>query len=524
MPSPLPRARQPADIPETVTIIAGSDGTARPPVGRSAEFEVQHAPTPLADPSAIAAPTRRSLGFGKYELIAEVGRGGMGVVYRARQIDLDRIVAIKMILSSHLASADQVDRFYAEARAAARLRHPNIVGMYEVGEHRGQHFFAMEFVDGPSLAQKLKAGPLDPTAAARCVLIVARAIQYLHTQGLVHRDLKPSNILLDGDDRPCVTDFGLAKMLEADGQVTHTGAIVGTPNYMSPEQAAGRAAAVGPLSDVYSLGAVLYESLTGRPPFSGEAPLETLVQVLEGEPARPRVLRPAIPAGLETICLKCLEKAPDRRYASAEALADDLERFLKGEAVEARRANPWQRLFRWSRREPALAARLSTLAICGSILQANHHLISNFARLQYQRSIALFLAWALASIAFQVALRRERWADLARYAWSAADLVLFTLFVWVNDGLNTSQVSGYFLLVAASGLWFREQLVWLTTVMAVASYGTLLLLQGFDPAGIESPYRHVVFATALAMSGVVVAYQVRRVRALSFYYNHRPLP
>ena len=225
--------------------------------------------------------------FGPYELLEEVGRGGMGVVFKARQKGLDRIVAIKMILGSHLANEDQVARFYAEAHAAARLQDPRIVAIHDVGEIGGQHYFAMEYIAGPSLAALLTAGPIDPERAAHLLIEVSRAMGRLHALGIVHRDLKPSNILLDEAGRPSISDFGLAKMLSADGPSTRTGAIIGTPSYMAPEQAAGRGEAVGPLSDVYSLGAILYELLSGRPPFDEPSPLDTLVQVLEREPDPP---------------------------------------------------------------------------------------------------------------------------------------------------------------------------------------------------------------------------------------------
>ncbi len=480
---------------------------------------------PPSGGSWVSERPRPHRDFGRYRLLEEIGRGGMGVVYKARQHGLDRLVAIKMILASHMASADQVERFYAEARAAARVQHPHIVVIHEVGQIQGQHYFAMEYMAGASLTTLLKAGPLDPVVAARHVLTVANAVEHLHAQGIVHRDLKPSNILLDEAGQPAVTDFGLAKMLAGEGGKTLSGAIVGTPSYMAPEQAAGRGDEVGICSDVYSLGAILYELLTGRPPFVEENPMETLVQVLEGEPPRPRRLRPDLPRALESICLKCLEKAPDDRYPSAAALAQDLGRFLTGDTVEARHEGAWHRLRRWSRREPALASRLGTMALCGAIIEANDRLLAPTLRETPRLSIAVVLGWALASMVFQAMMRKERWADLGRYAWAWADIVLFTVLVLINDGLKSSQVAGYFLLVSASGLWFRERLVWFTTFMAVAAYGVLVLIETWRLQDVpESPYRHVVFATVLAVSGLIITYQVKRVRALSHYYEHRPLP
>ncbi|MFO0956466.1 MAG: serine/threonine-protein kinase [Isosphaeraceae bacterium] len=480
------------------------------------------------DPPAEGDDRAGRIGFGKYELLGELGRGGMGVVYKARQLDLDRLVALKMILASHVASPEQVARFYAEARAAAKLRSPNIVAIHEVGQTFGQHYFAMEYIAGPSLSRLLeqRRGPLEPMEAARIVLTVARAVGLLHRQGIVHRDLKPSNVLLDDQGNPHVSDFGLAKMLSGDDGATGTGAIVGTPSYMAPEQAAGRHADVGPLTDIYALGAILYELLTGRPPFRQENPLDTLVQVIEGEARPPAQLRPEIPAALEAICLKCLSKPRGDRYASADALADDLERFLKGEQVEARRANLARRIRTMARREPALACRLGTMALCGLIVIAD---ITVLSRPRYdpsavRKTLAIALTWALASILCRAALRRERWKDLPRFAWAAADVAFFTALVYFNEGLATALVAGYFLLVAASGLWFRDHLVWFTTGTAVIAYGLLVLIESLQTREVpESPYAHFVFAAALAVTGLVIAYQVKRVRALSLYYEHRPL-
>ncbi|HEX8200247.1 MAG TPA: serine/threonine-protein kinase [Isosphaeraceae bacterium] len=494
-------------VPEGATLSLPGDGGV-PAAGGSGTFE-------LAPPGA----------FGKYQLLGEIGRGGMGVVYRARQRDLDRDVAIKMILASHLASAEQVARFYAEARAAARVEHPHIVGIHEVGQIAGQHYFAMEYVAGQSLAKRLHQGPLPPEAAARCVWEVALAVEHLHAQGIVHRDLKPSNILLDGAGLPYVTDFGLAKMLTGDGDLTRTGSIIGTPSYMSPEQAAGITAEIGPRSDVYALGAILYELLTGRPPFSEANPLETLVQVLEGEPPRPGQLRPRLPRELEWICLRCLEKSPADRYPSAAALAADLGRFLHGEPVEARRTGLWDRTRRWARREPALVSRLGTMGIVGAIIQMYHYLLENLEERTRVRSIAVVIAWALVSLACRGLLRAPRRAVAGRYVWAWTDIVLFTLLVRINRGLATPMVAGYFVLVVASGLWFRERLVWFTTAMAVVGYGMLVLIEAVDrQAAPASPYRHLVFAAVLAVSGLIVAYQVKRVRALSHYFEARSLP
>jgi tRNA A-37 threonylcarbamoyl transferase component Bud32 len=291
-----------------------------------------------------------------YEVLGELGRGAMGVVYKARQTSLNRIVALKMIRDSGLAGPEGQARFRAEAEAVAQLQHANIVQIHEVGEHHGLPFFSLEFVPGGSLAEQLRGIPRPALSAAQTVEILARAVHAAHQKGIVHRDLKPANVLLTAEGTPKVSDFGLARRLEGGAALTQTGAILGTPCYMAPEQAEGKSGRVGPAADVYALGAILYELLVGRPPFLGETALDILQQVLGQEPVAPRLWQPQVPRDLETVCLKCLEKDPTKRYASALELADDLRRFLRSEPVRARPIGVGGRLLRWSRRQPAAAA------------------------------------------------------------------------------------------------------------------------------------------------------------------------
>ncbi|REJ64551.1 MAG: serine/threonine protein kinase [Planctomycetota bacterium] len=279
--------------------------------------------------------------FGDYELLEELGRGGMGVVFRARQQSLDRIVALKMILRGNLASQEDRLRFRSEAEAAARLKSPHIVPIYEVDDYQGQAYFTMAHIEGETLAQRLQKGPLPPQEAARILRDVARAVGVAHAEGVLHRDLKPSNILLDGQGRPHVSDFGLAKRVATGGEtvdqsLTRTGAILGTPSYMAPEQAAGNRGELGPATDIYSLGALLYQMLTGRPPFQAATALDTIMLVLEQDPVPPRVLNPRADHELELIALRCLQKPPDLRYENADRLAEDLEAYLAGEPISAR--------------------------------------------------------------------------------------------------------------------------------------------------------------------------------------------
>jgi hypothetical protein len=297
-----------------------------------------------------------------YEILGKLGSGGMGVVYKARQLSVNRDVALKMLRDDAFADPEDRARFRKEAEDVARLVHPHIVRVYDSGEHRGRPFFSMEQVDGDSLDRKLAGTPLPPRAAAELVETLARAVAYAHERKLIHRDLKPANVLLAADGTPKVTDFGLAKRLEGEAGSSQSGPIVGTPSYMPPEQAAGRTREVGPAADVYALGAILYECLTGRPPFKAATPLGTVLQVLGEEPVPPRQLQSTMPRDLETICLKCLEKDPTKRYATATALADDLRRFQAGQPVAARPLGRWGRAAKWARRNPAVAGLLAAVA------------------------------------------------------------------------------------------------------------------------------------------------------------------
>jgi tetratricopeptide (TPR) repeat protein len=327
--------------------------------GSSAEF----GELPSGERTAASPESGGATRFGDYELLEQIGQGGMGVVYRARQRSLNREVALKMIPFGALAGEEALRRFRAEAEAAAQLQHPNIVAIHEVGERGGQHFFSMELIRGGTLADRLRPGPLPAREAATLLQTVARAVHYAHEQGILHRDLKPANILLDAAGQPHVTDFGLAKRMDSEATLTLTGQVLGSPNYMAPEQAAGTRGNVGPRSDLYALGAVLYHALTGRPPFQAEGMEALLEQVFNQEPVAPRLLNPSVPPDLETACLKCLDKDPARRYSSAAELADDLRRWLEGEPIKARPVTRTQRAVKWARRRPAVAALSASLAI-----------------------------------------------------------------------------------------------------------------------------------------------------------------
>ncbi|MBV8315118.1 MAG: serine/threonine protein kinase [Planctomycetaceae bacterium] len=389
----------------------------------------------LADAATHTDPGGRAAGAGPsipgYEVIRELGRGGMGVVYLAWQTGLGRLVALKMIRACEYSRPQDLARFRSEAEAVARLEHPNIVKIYEIGEKDGCPNFSMEYVDSGRLADSLRGAPWPPRRAAELAETLARAAHSAHARGAVHRDLTPNNVLLKADDQPKIVDFGLAKLLVGGAGHTASGAILGTPSYIAPEQACGRSKEVGPAADVYALGAILYELLTGRPPFKAETPLDSLFQVVNDKPVTPRRLRPKVPRDLETVCLKCLNKEPTRRYPGASALADDLRRYLAGEPVRARPVGAVRRAVRWVRRRPAVATHLAVCATGAAVAFAVMTREGRQARLAQSRTEQA-----------QKAGETRRVAAEAARAYDAKQRRLNQEFMTVHWGSNSDDKDG----------------------------------------------------------------------------------
>jgi serine/threonine-protein kinase len=475
---------------------------------------------------------RRSRLFGEYELLQELGRGGMGVVYRAYHTRLKRIVALKMIVASELASPDALSRFRLEAQAAAGLAHPGIVPIYEAGECQGLPYFSMALVDGISLADCIHQGPVPPLKAARWMRQIADAVAYAHSHGVIHRDLKPANILLakagssvapaDAPPEealmPQITDFGLAKRTGAASDLTATGQILGTPSYMPPEQAAGKLNEVGEPADIYALGAILYALLAGRPPFVANSPLEVLLMVLERDPLPLRQLQPQVPRELEAICLKCLEKNPADRYPSAAALVADLDRFLRREPPEARFGTPAQILRRWVRLQPVLAWHVIGIAAILILIQLVY-LSRPHREVGYHLSLSGTLGlWLLACFGLASLMARQRWRLWAHYLWGAADAWFLTALLAQVVAPLGLLLSGYGLLICASGLSFRTKLVAFTAVVSMASSSVLMLLR----PDVGAPWHYaLVYESILAITGLAVGYQVWRLEVLRDYYQER---
>lgn len=469
----------------------------------------------LESPSGLPQPPASGEGqpFGRYLLQAEIGRGGMGVVYRAWQPDLARPVAVKMILSSRLARPEEVRRFYAEARLTARVRHPHIVSIYEAGEDGGQHFYAMEYIEGISLDRHAAGRALDVEEACRLMAPVIRAVGHLHREGILHRDLKPANLLLDGQGKLHVADFGLATLLSSDQRHTLSGTVLGTPAYMPPEQAAGKIRELTPQADIYSLGAILYELLAGRPLYEDDSPARLLLQVIEREPQPVQRFNRNVPRSLWWVVRRSLEKTPEQRYQSADAFADDLERFLRGEPVEAR-SDAWSReIVRVARRHPPVTYRLMAIMAALAIVAARvafHPETFEF----YTPVLLAIVVWAALVVAWEAIW--QRWPpgrERIATAMTLSDVVVLTYIMEITGSVDGPVMSLYHIVISAAGLSLRRRRVWIAVGASLAAYAFLLTNPPF-PGALREPHLSVLFALSLVVCGAIAAYHAKRLSIL----------
>ncbi len=458
--------------------------------------------------------------IGSYQVLEEIDRGGMGIVFKALDPALNRTVALKIIRSGKLASESDVQRFHAEAKAAAKLDHPGIVSVHEVGNHQGQPFFSMAFIEGKNLGAYHAEKKLSVREACAMVREIAIAIDHAHENGLVHRDLKPANILIDKGGAPRVTDFGLAKVLGNDDGLTGTGEILGTVNYMAPEQAAARSDQVDRMTDVYSLGAMLYYLCTGHPPFETENPVDTLLRILDAEPTLASQINKHVPKDVAMICQRCLEKKPSDRYPTAKALAEELDRFLHGEPINASTKNIQSAFRRWSRREPSLAGHLIGLGLI-ELTRAISYSIGvaflGYGLDQYLRYTYVILIWAATCFVLQKiqnSLEKNSEAfNYANLAWTAADISFLTYILWIVDGIIGPLYVAYPLVIVVSGLFSRVRMVVFTTIVCLLSFTIVFLRK--ESLGIENSHYGAVGFPAIIVIGYVMCLLVHRIRLLN---------
>ncbi len=456
--------------------------------------------------------------FGDYAILEEIDRGGMGVVYKATHIHLGRTVALKLIRSGELASDEEIQRFRSEAEAAAALSHPGIVPIYEVGMLHGLVYYTMAYIEGESLAEVVARGGLSPQDAMRIIHKLCVSVEYAHSHGVYHRDLKPANVLLEASGQPIIIDFGLAKFANRDSSLTSVGQILGTPAYMAPEQALGKKT-IGPGTDVYSLGAMLYCLCAGQPPFTGPTPFDVLLQVLDRDPPKPSRLNRRVSPELDFVCHKALEKNPGLRYQSAAELAEDLQRIVRGEPLDRPRERIAERLESWWRREPILAAHVYGIGAT-TLIVATSNVIRGQESPFFPYRMTLLLMWFLTSYGLQSWVVKARWRDTACLTWATVDVAFYTSLVAFADSPRLILLVGYPMLIAASGLFYRKRFVLYMTGLCTIGF---LILAVFVPRNdfVRVDFCAIFLCGLFVICSILLA-MIRRVRGMSdFYENER---
>ena len=486
-----------------------------------------------SDPIKTQSPKRAANDLPKrlcnYELLEVLGQGGMGVVYRAVQYVGDvpiREVALKLVrIDQWFGVADSrssqlIARFREEACNAAQLEHPNITRVYDVGQIDGLDYFSMQLIAGTDLSQLMKSRPLSFTKIAETLIPVAYAIAFAHARGIVHRDLKPSNILLDLQGKPYIADFGLAKSTSSSSDLTHTGQILGTPGYMAPEQAAGEYRHVGPSADIYGLGGLLYFCLTAQAPFVAANILDALVQVLERDPIPPRILKPTVPRSLELICMRCLEKKAEDRYATPMEVAEDLDRFLNGLPTQAQAPTIIEHLRRFGRRSPVISIHLGALGLTLLLGQIEFAMGNGLGLEPHLQASFVMLAWIAMSVICGSLTGSKKLESIAAIFWLCADAVFLTAVIAMLSNVTNppgALLIGYPMIVVGGGMFFQARMVILVTIASMLSFVGLLVLES-DPS---SPFRNAVFLILLACIGICSLHHVRRFRRLNDYVESR---
>ena len=454
--------------------------------------------------------------LGDYEILEEIDRGGMGVVYKARHQQLNRVVALKLIRSGELASTEEVQRFLSEAEAAASLSHPGIVPIYEVGTYEGLVFYTMAFIEGQSLAELVADGPIDPTDAVRITHKLCNAVEFAHQSGIYHRDLKPANVLINDCGQPVIIDFGLAKIKSHDDSITATGQMLGTPAYMAPEHASGKVRNAGPAADVYALGAILYYLCTGEPPFTGRTAFDVLIQVLDRRPPKPSKLNKQVSREVDQICSRMLEKEPVLRYTSAAELARELQRILTGEPIDMPEETLSQRMVHWWQREPILVAHVAGIGLTTLIVVAAQ-IYKPDALTPFYSRLVLLLAWLAVSFALQFSVDRLRLRHVAILGWLTTDVVVYTTLIVFARPPRSMLLIGYPMMIVASSLFYQGRYTLFNTLMCILGFSVLAacypqeLLLRWDFGAIFVCGMIVICLCMLAM--------IHRLRGLSRFYE-----